>query len=166
LIIRDAVAADVAVLIDLFRRSSLSNERDRENLHAHPEVLEYLAPVGTDGHTRVAVADDGAVAGFVTFLLAARTSEVSGLFVDPNFRTKESVGRLLDDAVASLRSLGVELVEVTENAAATGFYEKAGFVVAGEVPTRFGPAPRMRLDLALGHPLNLLLAERSQIAAV
>jgi hypothetical protein len=43
---------------------------------------------------------------------------------------------------------GTRRIEVTANPHALGFYEKAGFVVAHDVRTRFGPASRMHLDVA------------------
>jgi len=36
---------------------------------------------------------------------------------------------------------------VTANPRALGFYERLGFRITGEAPTRFATAPRLRLDL-------------------
>jgi N-acetylglutamate synthase-like GNAT family acetyltransferase len=146
LIIRDAVVDDETALRDLFRRSSLSNERDREALLAHPEALEYTAFAFTQRRIRVAVEDDDVV-GFAAFSLASRVTELNDLFVDPDFMGR-GIGRaLVADVVATSRSLGAAQVEVTANEDAAGFYEKAGFTFEGEVATRFGAAPRMRRDL-------------------
>jgi hypothetical protein len=41
----------------------------------------------------------------------------------------------------------VSRIEVTANPHAMAFYERAGFVPDGTAETRFGAAPRMRLDL-------------------
>jgi hypothetical protein len=43
-LIREAVPADTAVLRDVYRRSSLSNDGDRASLLANPEVLEFPGP--------------------------------------------------------------------------------------------------------------------------
>ena len=146
LIIRDAVVDDETALRDLFRRSSLSNERDREALLAHPEALEYTAFAFTQRRVRVAVDDDDDV-GFAAFSLASRITELNDLFVDPDFMGR-GIGRaLVADVVATSRSLGAAQVEVTANEDAAGFYEKAGFTFDGEVATRFGTAPRMRRDV-------------------
>jgi hypothetical protein len=48
-LIRDAVPADMAVLRDVFRRSSLSNEGDRVNLLANPDALEFPVPLSMTG---------------------------------------------------------------------------------------------------------------------
>jgi N-acetylglutamate synthase-like GNAT family acetyltransferase len=146
LIIRDAVVDDETAMRDLFRRSSLSNERDREALLAHPEALEYTAFAFTQRRVRVAVEDDDVV-GFAAFSLASRITELNDLFVDPDFMGR-GIGRaLVADVVATSRSLGAAQVEVTANEDAAGFYEKAGFTFDGEVATRFGTAPRMCRDL-------------------
>jgi hypothetical protein len=51
------------------------------------------------------------------------------------------------DLIAIARSRGSDRVEVTANQHALAFYDNVGFVVYREDTTRFGPAPRMRLDL-------------------
>ena len=147
LIIRNAIVEDAAALADVFRRSSLSNEADRENLLANPELLEYREILIPAGLTRLAVADQGHVAGFVSFSIRARTCEVRGLFVDPDFMGQGVAKALLADLLVIVRRHRVLLVEVTANLAAKGLYEKVGFVPVGEEATQFGPAPRMRLDL-------------------
>jgi hypothetical protein len=63
-LIRDAVPADMAVLADVFRRSSLSNEGDRVNLLANPDALEFPGTAADGRRTRVAAAADGRIAGF------------------------------------------------------------------------------------------------------
>jgi hypothetical protein len=55
-LIREAVPADLPGLRDVYRRSSLSNQGDRESLLANPDVLEFPGPAAGDGRTRVAVA--------------------------------------------------------------------------------------------------------------
>jgi hypothetical protein len=55
-LIRAAGPSDMTALRDVFRRSSLSNEGDRRNLLAHPDVLELSDLAVTQGRTRAAVA--------------------------------------------------------------------------------------------------------------
>lgn len=67
--------------------------------------------------------------------------------VEPE-RMKQGIGRaLVRDLIAIARGRGIGRVEVTANQHALAFYEKAGFVLYREDVTRFGPAPRMRLDI-------------------
>jgi GNAT superfamily N-acetyltransferase len=145
--IRAAGPGDLPVLREVFRRSSLSNDGDRENLLAHPEVLELSDLAVMEGRTRAAVAG-GRVVGFATWLGAGEVTEIEDLFVDPDWMGR-GVGRaLVADLVATARSRGVRRIEVTANPHALAFYAKAGFVIGGEAETRFGPAPRMYLELS------------------
>ena len=145
-VIRTAVPGDMPALRDVFRRSSLSDDGDRAILLAHPDVLELSDLAVREGRTRVAVADDR-IAGFATWLSAGNVIEIEDLFVAPE-RMGHGIGRaLVLDLVAIAHDQVADRVEVTANQHALGFYEKAGFVVDGEVQTRFGPAPRMGMDL-------------------
>jgi GNAT superfamily N-acetyltransferase len=143
--IRDARPADVDALRTVFRRSPLSNEGNRRNLLAHPDVLEWTADPVAEGRTRAAVVDDRVV-GFATTSVAADGLELEDLFVDPDWM-RRGVGRaLVEDVVAAARRRGVLRVTVTANEHALAFYERAGFVAQGVVQTTFGPAPRMVLE--------------------
>jgi GNAT superfamily N-acetyltransferase len=145
-VLRDAVPGDLAALSDVFRRSSLSNDGDRPNLLAHPEVLELPDLAVREGRTRAAVTD-GNIVGFASWLEAGGGFEIEDLFVDPRWM-RRGIGRVLVlDLIAIARGRGSDRVEVTANQHALAFYENAGFVVCREDTTRFGPAPRMRLDL-------------------
>jgi ribosomal protein S18 acetylase RimI-like enzyme len=144
ILIRDAVAGDTTALSRVYRRSSLSNEGDRPNLQAHPETLEFSDLAVREGRTRAAVTD-GEIVGFATWLAAGDAIEIEDLFVDPEWM-RRGIGRALAlDLIAIVRSRGIGRVEVTANRHALAFYQKAGFVVYREQPTRFGSAPRMRL---------------------
>jgi GNAT superfamily N-acetyltransferase len=144
-LIRAAVPGDMATLRAVFRRSSLSNDGDRANLLAHPEVMELSDVAVREGRTRAAVAD-GRIVGFASWLSAADAIELDDLFVDPDWMG-QGVGRaLVHDVVAIARARGVRRIEVTANPHALAFYEKVGFVVERQVQTRFGPALRMLLE--------------------
>jgi GNAT superfamily N-acetyltransferase len=139
ILIRVAVPADMAVLRDLFRSSSLSNEGDRASLLAHPDTLAFSGLAVDEGRTRVAVVD-GRIVGFATLLV---DGELEDLFVDPDWM-RRGIGRtLVLDAVGVARAQGLERVEVTANGHALGFYESVGFVLDGTVETEFGPGLRM-----------------------
>ena len=148
--IRDAVLADMAALQGVFRRASLSNEGYREVLLAHPEVLQLADQAVTEGRTRAAVVE-GVIVGFASWLDTGEAVEVEDLFVDPGWMG-HGIGRaLMTDLIALVRSRGIRLVEVTANDHALAFYHKVGFVVTGEEQTRFGSAPRMRLEVPPAH---------------
>lgn len=145
--IRDARPSDLEALRRIFRRASLANIDDRDQLLAHPEVLE-LSDLGVrEGRVRLATADGGRVVGFATVLVVGHAGEIEDLFVDPDWMGR-GVGReLVGDIAARARQQGLRRLEVTANPHARGFYEKLGFVFDQEVPTRFSPAPKMHLDL-------------------
>ena len=146
-VIRDAESADLVVLRDLFRRSSLYNDGDRTHLLAHPELLEWTSSPAKGRRTRVAVVDD-AIVGFATTTLGAGCLELDDLFVDPA-SMRRGVGRaLIVDAATLARDRQVVRIGVTANEQALGFYERVGFVTHDVVETRFSTAPRMHLDLA------------------
>jgi GNAT superfamily N-acetyltransferase len=146
-VIRDAAPADVAVLRQVYRRASLSNEGGRATLLSNPDVLEFPGLGGDDRRTRVAVAADGRIAGFATSLPAGDVIELDDLFVDPDWMRQGAGRALVLDAVAIARDLGARRIEVTANPHALVFYGKTGFVADQEVQTRFGPGLRMRLDV-------------------
>jgi len=149
LAIRDAGPGDMATLRDVYRRSSLSNDGDRQGLLAHPEFLELSEQGVADGRTRVADAD-GRVIGFATWLGTGDVTEIEDLFVDPDWM-RRGVGRsLVQDLIALARRRGVRRVEVTGNPHARAFYAEVGFTVDFEVGTALGPGPRMHLDLMPG----------------
>jgi ribosomal protein S18 acetylase RimI-like enzyme len=146
-LIRSAVPDDLGVLLDIYVRSSLSDEDDREALLAHPDAL-VLGDAGVrEGRTRVATTPEGRIVGFATWLRTRGALDVEDLVVDPEWMGR-GVGReLVLDLPAVAHQQRVGRLEVTANRRASGFYKKMGFVEAGETATRFGPALRMRLDL-------------------
>jgi GNAT superfamily N-acetyltransferase len=144
--IRDAALGDMSGLREVFRRSSLSNDNDRDTLLAHPEVLELSEEGVTDGRTRIADVD-GRVIGFATWLGSGDVTEIEDLFVDPDWM-RRGVGRaLVQDLIALARRRGARRVEVTGNPHARGFYERVGFSGDHQVETPLGAGLRMHLDL-------------------
>jgi predicted N-acetyltransferase YhbS len=146
--IRGAVPADFDAVREVFRRASLSNVGDRAALLAHPEVLLWPGDSIDEGRTRVAIDGDGTIVGLATTLQVDGGLELEDLFVEPRRMRQGVARRLVEDAVGFARTLGVGSVHVTANPHAMAFYTAVGFVPDGTAQTRFGPAPRMRLDVA------------------
>jgi GNAT superfamily N-acetyltransferase len=123
----------------VYRRASLSNAGDRDNLLAHPEYL-VLGPEGlAEGRTYVAELD-GSVAGFATWAEADGVVELEDLFVDPD-RMRHGIATALVARLAEvLRARGVGRLEVTANPHALAFYRAAGFTGCGVRATEFGTA--------------------------
>jgi GNAT superfamily N-acetyltransferase len=155
--IRLGTAADLPAAAGVYRRASLSNAGDRDNLLAHPEYL-ILGPEGlAEGRTHVAE-EDGSVVGFATWARAgtgagagagtAGSVELEDLFVDPAYRRRGIAAALVSRIAEILRALGAERLEVTANPHALGFYRAAGFIECGVAETDLGDAPRMVLVLS------------------
>ncbi len=144
--IRDAQPSDAAAVSDVYRRSSLSNDGDRDQLLASPDSLVFDPASVHEGRTRVAVAD-GRIVGFATTSTVADVAELDDLFVDPDWMRRGVATQLVLDVEAVARSHGVRQVEVTANDHALAFYLQAGFVAGRRVQTQFGAGTRMRLDL-------------------
>jgi ribosomal protein S18 acetylase RimI-like enzyme len=144
--IRLGTSADLPAAASVYRRASLSNAKDRDNLLAHPEYLT-LGPEGlAEGRTHVAE-EDGSVVGFATWAGTgtAGTVELEDLFVDPACRRRGIAAALVSRIAEILRALGTERLEVTANPHALEFYRAAGFIECGVAGTDFGDAPRMVL---------------------
>ena len=145
--IRLGTPADLAAASSVYRRASLSNAGDRDNLLAHPEHL-ILSPEGlAEGRTHVAD-QDGSVVGFATWAETAGTIELEDLFVDPGYM-RHGIATALVSCIAEIwRARGEERLEVTANPHALGFYRAAGFIDCGVAETDFGAAARMVLMLS------------------
>lgn len=148
--IRLGTPADLTAATRVYRRASLSNAADRDNLLAHPEYL-ILGPEGLgEGRTYVAE-EDGAVVGFATWAETGGTTELEDLFVDPGCMRRGIATALVNRIAGILRERGVGRLEVTANPGALGFYEAAGFSECGLAETGFGTAPRMVLSISQMH---------------
>ena len=145
--IRLGTPADLAAASSVYRRASLSNAGDRENLLAHQEYL-ILGPDGlAEGRTHVAE-QDGTVVGFATWAEAGGTIDLEDLFVDPDYRRRGIAAALVRRIAEVLRARGAERLEVTANPHAMEFYRSAGFTDCGTADTDFGTAPRLVLMLS------------------
>ena len=147
--IRLGTSADLAACSDVYRRASLSNAGDRDNLLAHPEYL-ILGPEGLAEGRMYVAEEDGSVVGFATWAWAAQAGgaiELEDLFVDPDWRRRGIATALVAHIVDVLRARGVRCLEVTANPHAEAFYSVAGFTDCGVAETAFGPSPRKRLTI-------------------
>jgi GNAT superfamily N-acetyltransferase len=147
LLLRDAEGDDLPALRDVFRRSSLSNESDREVLLRHAEALEFSSSSLAVGRCRVATINSSGIVGFATTMRVVDRLELEDLFVDPDWM-RRGVGRaLIHDVLVYAKAKRIARLEVTGNPHAMTFYEKVGFAVYSQVQTEFGPGYRLRLDL-------------------
>lgn len=145
--IRAASPAERVALEALQRRASMHGPMYREQLAAHPDAITIPEDQIADGLVRVAE-QNGRVVGFSVLLApVAGTSELDGLFVEPD-RMRTGVGRrLIADACAIARTRDATRIDVNANPQALAFYDSVGFVRVGEEQTRFGAAARMSLQL-------------------
>ncbi|HEY2877512.1 GNAT family N-acetyltransferase [Nocardioides sp.] len=139
---------DLELLRDLYRRSSLSNAGDRANLLASSEALHWTGAGIAGGRTRVATDEGGRILGFATVVSIDGGLELEDLFVDPDAMRQGVATRLMLEAVTQAAREGEPWIEVTANPHAAEFYASAGFVRVAEEQTLFGPAPRLRRDVA------------------
>jgi GNAT superfamily N-acetyltransferase len=145
--IRDARAAEIAVLEESQRRSSDVWEQYRDALAANPEAVELPETFTDKGWVRVAVDGKDTPIGF-SVVIPGRGGphELDGLFVEPA-RMRCGVGRaLVADAAARASAQRARYLEVTAGPA-EGFYEKVDFYRVRAAQTRFGPAVRMPREL-------------------
>ncbi len=130
----------------VYRRASLSNAGDRDNLLADPAYL-IMGPLGlAEGRTHVAE-EEGSLVGFATWAQAGPVFELEDLFVDPGWMKRGIATALVGCIADAVRVRGAERLEVTANAHALGFYTAAGFIDCGVADTEFGAARRMVLTI-------------------
>jgi len=144
--IRLGTPADLAAAARVYRRASLSNTGDRDNLLAHPEYL-ILGPEGLAGGRTHVAEEDGSVVAFATWAETAGTIELEDLFVDPCYMRRGIASALVSRIAEVLRARGAQRLEVTANPHALRFYRAVGFIECGTAETDFGAAPRMVLTL-------------------
>jgi GNAT superfamily N-acetyltransferase len=145
--IRLGTSADLAAASGIYRRASLSNAGDRDNLLAHPEYLILGSEGLAGGRTHVAE-EDGMLVGFATWAEIACSIELEDLFVDPDYMRRGIATALVTRIAEVLRARGAERLEVTANPHALDFYRAVGFTDCGVAETDFGAAPRMVLALS------------------
>jgi GNAT superfamily N-acetyltransferase len=144
--IRLGTPADYPAVAAVYRRASLFNDGDRDDLLAHPQYL-ILGPDGLEqGRTYVAE-EHGSVVGFGSWVEAEGIVDLEDLFVEPTWMRRGIATALVVRIVDVLRSRGVSCLGVTANPSALGFYRAVGFGEVGTARTDFGIAPRMVLAI-------------------
>jgi GNAT superfamily N-acetyltransferase len=103
--IRPGTPADLPAASDVYRRASLFNAGDRDNLLAHPGHL-ILGPEGlAEGRTHVAE-QDGSLVGFATWSQAGGIIELEDLFIDPGWMRRGIATALVNRIADVLRARG------------------------------------------------------------
>ena len=134
-------------LSEVFRRSSLSNEGDRAALLNHPEALVFAMPSLAGSRVRVVNVESNLIVGFATTITGQTHLELVDLFTDPDWMRRGAATALINDVTSYASSIGVDRVSATGNSHALAFYQRAGFLIAGEAATEFGPGLRMHLAI-------------------
>lgn len=161
LIVRRGRAADAAVLADLAARTfrdAFGAQNSPENLAQHlashyGEALQ-AAELADPGMTTLLAEVAGATAGFAQ--VAARTSPpqlpaAGGLFLSRFYLEQDWIGRgvaqvLMAAVLETARERGASYLWLTvweENPRAVAFYEKQGFVKAGQTTFVVGEDPQV-----------------------
>lgn len=148
--VRRATPDDLAALRDIYRRASLNNVNDREALLGSPDALHWQGDGLATGGTRLAADGHGRILGYATVIPLEIGLELEDLFVDPGVMRRGVATQLMAVLVDEAGRAGVPWIEVTANPHAAEFYASVGFVAVGRAQTRFGAAPRLRLDLVRG----------------
>jgi GNAT superfamily N-acetyltransferase len=143
-VIRLGTPADYSAVAAVFRRASLFNDGDRDDLLAYPQHL-VLQPDGLEQGRTYVVETHGSVIGFASWVTTAETVDLEDLFVEPTWMRRGVATALVARIVDVLCSQGVSCFEVTANPHALGFYRHMGFRDIGTTMTQFGQAPRMAL---------------------
>jgi GNAT superfamily N-acetyltransferase len=147
IVLRAALAGEEAELTELALRSKGHWGYSAEFLEAcRPELT--VRPEQLPG---ILVAEsDGVVAGFRTLSITGAHGELESLFVDLPF-IGSGVGRLLlDEVLATARSLGVQTLILDADPGAEAFYARFGARTTGLTPSGSIPGrslPRMEFDL-------------------
>ena len=147
--LRDAREDELAELEALQWRASLIWDEYRADLEANPDAIAIPLEQIQAGRIRVATDEDDRPIGFSAVCQHDSDAvELDGLFVEPS-RMRRGIGaRLVADVAGRAARAGVARVEVVANPAAVAFYARQGFRQTDVSQTRFGPAPRMVLDLS------------------
>ncbi len=142
-VIRLGVPADRPAVSDVYRRASLSNAGDRDNLLAHPEYLVLrawpkVAPMSRSRKGRLPASPPGARPTASTNWTTCLSIQAGGGAGSPP-RSWTTLRRFC--------ARGVQRLEVTANPHAVEFYRAAGFTACGVADTAFGAAQRMMLAI-------------------
>jgi len=149
-VIRSAVPADVARIIELLAHGAL--EEGREDPTDPDSYLLAVAEIQADGASDVLVAElDGQVVAVCQLIVfrhlqrrGALCAEIESMHVHPDLRRRGIGGQLLQAAVDAAGHAGCYRVQLTSNLQRTDahrFYERHGFVASHVGFKRFFELP-------------------------
>jgi GNAT superfamily N-acetyltransferase len=136
--IRDATAADVPRLKEIFRAASWSNIADRPLLEEHPEFLEWSGAPAAQGRTRLAELA-GHVVGFVSTVDDGDAVQLEDLFVDPDWMRHGVARALVEDVAKTARARGATRLVVDGNRHALESTSASGSSSNVRSPSRTAP---------------------------
>jgi GNAT superfamily N-acetyltransferase len=151
---RAATNADAEAMQEIYRAASLSNDGDRAELLARPELLILEPELASSGRTVVVTADSVGPVAFASHRpISDDVTELDDLFTHPQWRRQGAARLLIAAIVDDARTHGIRRIEVTANVHAMAFYDDVGFRGIGTADTQLRQAPRMAL--CIGTPASL-----------
>ncbi len=143
LTIRRAVASDAAGACDAVRRSIRElcvkdHQGDGATIDAwlaNKTDANFTRWITSDQHIAFVAEDAGRVVGFG---LLDRAGSIALLYVSPDARIEGVSKALLTAMEDAARSVGVRTVTLDSSTTARRFYERAGYVAAGDPKKEFG----------------------------
>jgi GNAT superfamily N-acetyltransferase len=155
LTIRRAVASDAPGACDAVRRSIIElciedHQGDGATIDAwlaNKTEARVEGWISSARHIAFVAEEAGRVVGFG---LLDRGGSIALLYVSPDVRFQDVSKALLAAMEEAARSLGVETLTLNSTATAKRFYERAGYVAAGDTAKGFG--------MTTCHPMSKPLA--------
>jgi GNAT superfamily N-acetyltransferase len=133
---------------EIYRAASLSNEGDRAELLARPELLILDAELASSGRAVVVTAGSGGPIALASHRPTSdELTELDDLFTHPDWRRQGAARLMMAAIVEDARARGIRRIEVTANVHAMAFYDAVGFRRIGTVDTELRQAPRMVLEV-------------------
>ena len=158
---RVATDADAEAMQEIYRAASLSNEGDRAELLARPELLILDPELASSGRAVVATADSVGPVAFASHRpISDDVSELDDLFTHPAWCRKGAARLLMAAIVDDALTRDIRRIEVTANVHAMAFYEAVGFQHIGTADTELRPAPRMALAFGAERGTGAALTRR------
>jgi GNAT superfamily N-acetyltransferase len=143
LVVRHALVSDTSAACDLVRRS-IAELCSPDHRNDEPTVAEWLANktpenftswITSSRHVALIAELDNVIAGFA---LLNRRGSIALLYVAPQFRFRGVSKALLDCMEKQAIALGLTELKVESSATALSFYERCGYVPAGDIVDGFG----------------------------
>jgi putative acetyltransferase len=143
--IRDAVAGEADIAIDIWRRAVRATH-DFLELGDFAEIEEMVRGFLPEVPLTLAVDGEGRIAGFMVL----SEGHLEALFIDPRAHGQGAGRALVGHALARFPGLVADVNE--QNAGAVAFYRRLGFAVTGRSERDDQGRPYPLLHLAVGNP--------------